>query len=73
MSHTFLAAAVAVCCLGVCATPPEAASPSVGRLYTYVRSNQDGSMAEDIYVSSTPTKAMSSKRRFNEPNPYGLR
>lgn len=50
MNLKFLAAAVAVCCLAACAMSPEVALPSVGRLYTYVRSNQDGSMAEAIYV-----------------------
>mgnify|MGYP001217056776 FL=1 len=34
--------------LSACATAPESSSP-VGRLYHYVRSNQDGSLPEQIY------------------------
>jgi hypothetical protein len=35
--------------LAACATAPEPASP-VGRLYHYVRSNQDGALPEQIYL-----------------------
>lgn len=42
-------AALAACATAACASSPEAASPTSGRLYTYVRSNQDGSLPEMIY------------------------
>lgn len=52
MSLKRLAAACAAGALAACASAPEpiAPSPTIGRLYTYVRSNQDGSLAETIYV-----------------------
>jgi len=46
---TRLLAALAVLALYACANAP-APAPPVGRLLHYVRSNQDGSMAEAIYV-----------------------
>lgn len=46
-----LAPLTALISLAACATAPEpVTSPTVGRLYTYVRSNQDGTLVEDIYV-----------------------
>src|SRR6185436_13414811 len=48
-----LSAALAACALAACASAPasaRASSPTVGRLYHYVRSNQDGSLPEQVYV-----------------------
>jgi hypothetical protein len=47
-----LLAAFAALALAACASAPAPAhtSPTVGRLYTYVRSNQDGTRPENIYV-----------------------
>lgn len=43
------AAAAAALCLAACATA-SAASPTTGRLYHYVRTNQDGSLPEHVWV-----------------------
>lgn len=54
-----LLAAFAALALAACAGAPAPAhtSPTVGRLYTYVRSNHDGSAPENIYVyRASPTQ-----------------
>lgn len=52
MIRHLLAAAFAALALGACASAPAPAhtSPTIARLYTFVRSNQDGSAPETIYV-----------------------
>lgn len=52
MSLKIIAALCAALCVGACATGPAPAqtSPTIGRLYTYVRSNQDGTRPENVYV-----------------------
>jgi len=48
MTRTLILAALAAAALASCASAPEPASP-VGRMYHYIRSNQDGSLPEQIY------------------------
>ena len=52
MTLRTFAALCAALCFGACAAvpaPPQT-SPTIGRLYAYVRSNQDGTRPENIYV-----------------------
>jgi len=44
-----LLAALAACALAACASAPPASPSASGRMYSYVRSNQDGSLPERIY------------------------